>query len=136
MTMRTAFLALPLLLLALVGCQPPCGASPAPIGLDPTSLVAPTAGACAPGECAPTRDDWCDELEDLCRAYDLDKSPTGGVDYCEVAHEYCAAGNPPCQSCFYVANTCQQIPHSGLCDDLAAQCDCLAEAHGLDPSCG
>ena len=43
----------------------------------------------------------------------------------------CEAGESACAICFFIANTCQQLPAGIECETVKAECLCRAAAHGL-----
>lgn len=84
-------------------------------------------------ECAVDKREWCEDLASICVGAGLTPSMGQGTDYCKISLSQCEAGEPACQACFYVANTCKQLGGGmDACDEAFEDCLCRAAAHGLN----
>jgi hypothetical protein len=92
---------------------------------DPATCGPPAA------ECTTANRDWCPDLLAMCKERGLDLSPMGGTNYCANLNAQCMAGASACDECFYLANTCAQLPTGIACESAAAECLCRAVAHEL-----
>jgi hypothetical protein len=100
---------------------------------DTTGGTTETAVECGqPAEtCDRENREWCPDLLTLCEASGLDLSDMGGTNYCALLDAQCNVGIPPCDLCFYLANTCGQLGTGVDCDTVTAECLCRAVKHEL-----
>jgi hypothetical protein len=106
------------------------GDAPTSTGEDTSTGDPATCGPPA-AECTTVNRDWCPDLLALCEARGLDLSAMGGTNYCANLNAQCMAGASACDECFYLANTCSQLPTGIACESAAAECLCRAVAHGI-----
>lgn len=87
----------------------------------------------AEDECTAVGKTFCEDVFEQCQAAGLDLSLGGnGTNYCRIAKMMCDDGQPPCQVCSYMTNTCLQLFGGPVCDNVGSKCLCVAEAHGLE----
>lgn len=86
----------------------------------------------AEDECTAVGKTFCEDVFEQCQAAGLDLSLGGnGTNYCRIAKMMCDDGQPPCQVCSYMTNTCLQLFGGRVCDNVGSKCLCVAEAHGV-----
>jgi hypothetical protein len=107
------------------------GDAPTSTGEDTSTGDPATCGPPA-AECTTVNRDWCPDLLALCEARGLDLSAMGGTNYCANLNAQCMAGASACDECFYLANTCSQLPTGIACESAAAECLCRAVAHEIE----
>jgi hypothetical protein len=93
---------------------------------DDTAVCGDPAPTCTPDD----KRDWCKDVVALCVKTGLDLSGAGGTNYCATVADTCET-TPACGTCFYIANTCTQLPSGVGCETVKAECLCRAVQHDL-----
>lgn len=93
------------------------------------TTIAPISCGEPADECGIAAREWCEDLEDVCSNAGISDGASG-IDYCSALG--CEV-TPPCQACFFIANTCKQLGNGAeFCDAIMADCLCRAQRHNLD----